>query len=133
MWLATAILLSQYRFRMGGWKFYIVICIPLIYYIFPFQSYFGDLLFPILISSPVIFSTVYVLIFSATRQVGAIFFGLTFWFASGLVYDDRARRTLLVCSIGITILFSSIALSPLRYATYPPYGLITEVFLPVGA
>jgi hypothetical protein len=133
MWLATAILLSQYRFRMGGWKFYAVICIPLIYYIFPFQSYFGDLLFPLLISSPLIFSTVYVLIFSATRQVGAIFFGLTFWFASGLVYDDRIRRSLLVCSIGITILFSSIALSPLRYATYPPYGLITEVFLPLGA
>ena len=90
-------------------------------------------MFPILISSPLLYSTMYVLIFSATRQVGAIFFGLTFWFASGLVYDDRIRRSLFVCSIGITILFSSIALSPLRYATYPPYGLITESFLPLGA
>ena len=133
MWVATAILLNQFRFRMGRLKYYLVICIPLIYYIFPIQSYFGDVLFPLLVSSPVIFSIVYVLIFSATRQVGAVFFGLTFWFASSLVYDDRVRRSLLVSSIGITILFSSIALTLLKYAVYPPYGLITEAFIPLGA
>jgi hypothetical protein len=133
MWIATAILLNQYRHRMGGLKYFSVISIPLIYYIFPFQSYFGDALFPLLVSSPVIFSIVYILIFSATKQVGAIFFGLTFWFASGLVYDDRARRSLLVSSIGITILFGSISLTPLQYAVYPPYGLITEAFIPLGS
>jgi hypothetical protein len=47
MWIATAILLNQYRYRMGGLKYFSVICIPLIYYIFPFQGYFGDALFPL--------------------------------------------------------------------------------------
>jgi len=31
------------------------------------------------------------------------------------------------------ILFSSIEISPLRSHVYPPYGFITEAFLPVGA
>jgi hypothetical protein len=31
------------------------------------------------------------------------------------------------------ILFSSIALAPLQYGLYPPYGLITEAFIPLGA
>ena len=133
MWIATAILLNQYRYRMGGLKYFSVICIPLIYYIYPFQGYFGDALFPLLISSPIIYSTIYVLIFSATKQVGAVFFGLGFWFASGLVYDMRVRKSLIVSSIGMVILFSSIALAPLQYRLYPPYGLITEAFIPLGA
>jgi hypothetical protein len=133
MWIATTILLNQYRYRMGGIKYFSVICIPLIYYIFPFQGYFGDALFPLLVSSPLVFSTIYVLIFSATKQVGAVFFGLTFWFASGLVYDDRVRKSLLVSSIGMVILFSSITLGPLQYSVYPPYGLVTEAFIPLGA
>jgi hypothetical protein len=132
MWVATAILLNQYRYRMGSIKYFSIICIPLIYYIYPFQGYFGDALFPLLISSPIIYSTIYVLIFSATKQVGAVFFGLSFWFASGLVYDGRVRKSLLVSSIGMVILFSSIALAPLQYGLYPPYGLITEAFIPVG-
>ncbi|MGI0042417.1 MAG: hypothetical protein ACRD47_01790, partial [Nitrososphaeraceae archaeon] len=133
MWMATVLLLSQYRYRMGRLKYLSVICIPLIYYLFPFQVYFGDILFPILISSPLIYSAIYVLIFSATRQVGAVLFGLAFWFASGLVHDDRVRRSVLASSIGITILFSTIALTPLRYAVYPPYGMITQALIPLGA
>jgi hypothetical protein len=133
MWIATAKLLSQYRYRMGRLRYFSVICVPLIYYIFPFQGYFGEALFPLLISSPLIFSAIYVLIFSATKQVGAGFFGLSFWFASGLVYDDRVRKTLLVSSIGMVILFSSISLAPLQFGLYPPYGLITEAFIPLGA
>src|SRR5688500_3763749 len=79
MWIATAILLSQIRHRMGKLRFLSLISIPLIYYIFPFQNYFGDLFFTLLFYSPVIFSVVYILIFSATKEVGAFLFGLSFW------------------------------------------------------
>ena len=133
MWVATAILLSQYRFRMGNVKYFSIMCIPLIYYIFPFQAYFGELLFPLLISSPAFFSVTYVLLFSATKQAGAVLFGLTFWFASGLVFDSRIRKSLLISSIGMAILFGSIEISPLQYSVYPPYGLMTQAFIPMGA
>jgi ABC-type multidrug transport system fused ATPase/permease subunit len=133
MWVATAIFLSQYRFRMGKVKYFTLISIPLIYYIFPFQNYFGDQLLPLLQSSPVSFSIVFILVFSATKQVGAVLFSLSFWFASSLVYDDRIRKSLLISSIGMAILFNCIALSPLQYRVFPPYGLITEAFLPLGS
>jgi hypothetical protein len=133
MWIATAILLSQYRYRMGRIKYFSLVSIPLIYYIFPFQNYFGDVLFPLLYSSPVAFSIIYVLIFSATKQVGALLFSLAFWTASSLVHDDRIRKSLLMSSIGMAILFGSIELAPLQYRVYPPYGLITEAFIPLGA
>jgi hypothetical protein len=133
MWVATAALLSQFKYKMGRLRFYLLMSIPLLYYLFPFQGYFGDIFFPLLVFSPLFFTVFYILVFSGTKQVGAVFFGLTFWSASSLVYDERIRRYLLVSSIGMVIVFTSIELAPLQYRVYPPYGLVTEAYIPLGA
>jgi hypothetical protein len=133
MWIATAIFLSQYRYKMGKIKYFSLMSIPLIYYIFPLQGYFGDVLFSLLQSSPISFSIIYILIFSATKQVGAVLFSLAFWTASTLVYDNRIRKSLLISSIGMAILFGTFEISPLQYHVYPPYGFITQAFIPLGA
>jgi hypothetical protein len=73
------------------------------------------------------------LIFSATKQVGALVFSLVFWTASSLVHQDRTRNTLLITSFGIAIFYACIAIAPLEFHVYPPYGLITEAFIPLGA
>src|SRR5215831_8024631 len=65
MWIATAILLSQYRYKMGRIKYFSLMSIPLLYYIFPFQNYFGDAFLSMIESSPVSFSIIYILSFSA--------------------------------------------------------------------
>lgn len=44
MWIATAILLSQYRYRMGRIKYFALMTIPLIYYI-PFPELFWGSIF----------------------------------------------------------------------------------------
>ena len=133
MWIATVKLFGQFRYKMGTVKFYVLMSIPLVYYIFPFQGYYGDVFFPLLISSPVIFTIIYILLFSATKQVGAFFFGLTFWSSSSLVHDELLRKSLLVSFIGMTIIFASIELTPLQFRTYPPFGLVTEAYIPIGA
>ena len=73
MWIATVALLSQFRYKMGRLKFLLLMSIPLLYYLFPFQGYFGDVFFPLLVEAPVAFTIIYILIFSATKQVGAVF------------------------------------------------------------
>jgi hypothetical protein len=133
MWIATSVFLSQYRYKLGKIKYFSLISIPLIYYIFPFQNYFGDAFFSSLQSSPVFYSIIYILSFSATKQAGALLFSLSFWTAAALVYDDRVRHSLLISSIGMAILFSSLAITPLQYRVFPPYGLITEAFIPLGS
>ena len=133
MWIATAIFLGQYRHKMGRIKYYSLMSIPLIYYIFPLQGYFGDIFFNLLQSSPISYSILYILIFSATKQVGAVLFSLAFWTASILVYDNRIRKSLLVSAIGTAILFGTFEISPLQYHVYPPYGFITQAFIPLVA
>src|SRR5215831_4132228 len=132
MWIATALLLSHYRYKMGRIKYFSLLTIPLIYYIFPFENYFGNLFYTLLPSSPLFIGLLYILIFSATKQVGALVFSLVFWTASSLVYNDKIRKSLLLSSIGIAILYGSLAIAPLQYHVYPPYGLITEAFIPLG-
>jgi ABC-type multidrug transport system fused ATPase/permease subunit len=118
---------------MGRIKYFSLMSIPLIYYIFPFQNYFGDTFLSLLQSSPVFFSIIYVLIFSATKQFGALVFSLSFWTASSLIHNEQIRKFLLISSIGMVILFGSIEIKSLQYHVFPPYGLITQAFIPLGA
>jgi len=132
MWTATMTLLNQYKYRFGKIRFYVLTTIPLIYFIFPFHTYFANLLSPLVIDSPIAVSVVYTILFSATKQVGAFLFSLSFLAASTLVTKERVRKSLLISGIGMTILFSSVEISPLNFKVFPPFGLITEAFIPLG-
>src|SRR6476620_11211162 len=114
-------------------RYFIFTGIPLIYYLIPFYDYFGSLFSPFILNSPIAFGIIYVLTFSATKQVGALLFSLAFWTASSLVAKDRVSKSLLISAIGMTILFGSIDIATLQYRLYPPFGLVTEAFMPIGS
>ena len=78
-------------------------------------------------------SVIYTVLFSASKQVGAFLFSLSFLITSIVVPKDSVRKSLLISCIGMTILFSSVEITPLQYKVLPPYGLITEAFIPLGA
>jgi hypothetical protein len=132
IWVATMALLNQYKYRLGKIRYYALTIIPLIYFIFPFHTYFANLLSPFMLNSPIAVSVIYTILFSATKQVGAFLFSLSFLAASTLVTKERVRKSLLISGIGMTILFSSVEITPLNYKVFPPYGLITEAFIPLG-
>jgi len=75
----------------------------------------------------------YTILFSASKQVGAFLFGLSFLIASTVVPNDSVKKSLLISCIGMVILFSSVEITPLQYKVFPPYGLVTEAFIPLGA
>ena len=133
VWMATVALLSQYRFKLGRIKYFTLVTIPLVYYLFPLEAYFGNVFSPLALNSPTTFAIIYVSIFSATRQVGALLFSLAFWIASTLVTKDKVRKSLLISAIGIALLFGSVEIVTLQYRLYPPFGLITEAFMPLGS
>lgn len=133
MWIATAALLKQYRKKVGRIKYYVLIAIPLIYYSFTFHGYFGNIFSQLVIQYPVAFGVVYVLTFSATKQVGALLFSTAFLAAATLVGKDRVRKSLLTTAIGIAILFGSVEITTLQYRLFPPFGLVTEAFIPLSS
>lgn len=133
IWIASIALLNEYRFKVGKIKFFVLISIPLAYYLLTFNTYFGNVFSPLVLNSPVEFGKTYVLIFSAPEQVGAFLFSLAFWTASSVIVNKRFRKSLLISSIGIVMLFGSIEITTLQYRLYPPFGLVTEAFIPLGS
>jgi hypothetical protein len=133
IWLATALLLSQYRYKLGRIKYFTLMSIPMIYYLFTFQAYFGNVFSQLVLHSPITFGVTYILIFSATKQIGAFLFSLAFLAAASLVTSERVRKSSLIAAIGIAILFGSVEINILQYRLYPPFGLVTETFMPLGA
>jgi len=133
MWIATAILLSHYRYKLGKIKYFLLISIPLIYYLSSFESYFENLFLSFILDSPTISATFYVLIYNITGQIGALFFSISFLIASNLVAKSKVRQSILISGIGIAIIFGSLEITTLQYTLYPPYGLITLAFMPLGS
>ena len=133
LWISTLRLLNQHPSKLTRIKYYILLSLPLIYFLFPFTEYFTNVFSSWIITSPIGFVITYVLIFSATKQVGALLFSLVFFTASALVANNRLRKSLLITSIGVVAIFSSIEIVTLQYRIYPPYGLVTEAFIPIGA
>ena len=133
MWLATVILLRQYRYKLGRIKYYIIISIPLIYYLSPFEPYLENLFLSFIIESSATPASFYILALNISKQIGALFFGIYFLIASNSIISSRVRQSILISGIGMIIVFGSLEVETLQYIFYPPYGIITAAFLPIGS
>jgi hypothetical protein len=133
VWIASAVLLSTYSRRIGKIRYWAIISIPLIYFLFPFEKNVVDIFRPLVVSSPVLYGVLNVTIFSATKQIGALVFSLVFLAASTLVTKHEMQKYLLICAIGMALLYGSIEIDTLLFATYPPFGVVTVSFMPMGS
>lgn len=132
VWIASAVLLHTYSRRIGKIRYWAIISIPLIYFLFPFEKNVVDIFRSLVISSPVLYGVLNVTIFSATKQIGALFFSLVFLATSALVTKHEMQKYLLICAIGMALLYGSIEIDTLLFATYPPFGVVTVSFMPMG-
>jgi hypothetical protein len=133
VWIASAVLMSTYSKRIGKIRYWVIISIPLIYFVFPFEKSVVDIFRSLAVSSPVLYGVLNVTIFSATKQIGALFFSLVFLAAATLVTRSEMQKYLLITAIGIAILYGAIEIDTLLFATYPPFGVVTVSFIPMGS
>jgi hypothetical protein len=85
-----------------------------------------DLFLPLSQSQPILFSTLYTLIFTMSKVVGGILFGIAFWFiAKSLRHSTPVRNYMIMSAFGFTLLFVSNQAVVLISAPYPPFRLPT--------
>lgn len=129
-WVATAALLQHYSHRLGRIRYWLIISIPLVYFLsqfFPLIELafvtFGE-------STPVQFNIIYTLIFSLSKPAGGIMFGIAFWIVSRrLAYGTRTRDYMIISAYGFILLFTSGQAVVLALAPYPPFGLPTVLIM----
>jgi hypothetical protein len=80
----------------------------LIYFLMQSQPLSLNLFLPFSQSEPILFSTLYTLIFTMSKVVGGILFGITFWFvAKNLTHSTIVRDYMIMSSCGFVLLFVS--------------------------
>ena len=128
-WFATVLLLRHYSTRIGRIKYWILVSIPLVYFMSQFQTLILDVFTPLRISNPILFGIVYTLIFTAVKPVGGILFGIAFWSVARNMNHQAVKAYMMISAYGLILLFVSNQPVGLTLAPFPPFSLITLSFL----
>jgi hypothetical protein len=126
--LGTAILLFHYSKKIGQVKFWVIILLPLVYFI---SSSVENLKIYAPTTDAQWFN--WYLFSSLNSTAGGILFGVTFWTIGKTFNQNSAVKDYLkFAAFGFVLLFISTQASP-SGAPYPPYGIITMTFLPLSS
>ena len=128
-WLATTLLLRHHSKKLGRIKYWIVITLPLIYFLGQFQSLFIDVLSDFRFYDSVLFGLSYTIIFTLAKPLGGFLFGLAFWILARKIQNIRVKDYLLISGSGFLILFAADQARTLVLGPYPPFGLVSISFM----
>ena len=128
-WIPTVILLKTYSLRFGKAKYWLLVTIPIAYFILPFL--FDELgTFDYLrLEYGRQFNLVYNIFFSPYRQVGGLLFGMAFFITAMKIRRQDLRGLVMISGIGMTLLYASTVIHGISYIVAPPFGLVTISFL----
>jgi hypothetical protein len=129
MWFATILLLHHHSKRIGAIKYWILVSIPLVYFLGQFHPLLLDVLSDYRSSSPILFNVLYTLIFSLSKPIGGVLFGLVFWILAKSVPRSRLTDYMMFAGFGVLLFFISNQAVVLINLPYPPFGMVTISFV----
>jgi len=133
-WCATMGLLKNYIHRMRKFTYWLVLILPLVYFLSQFLFFSLGLLGPLLISSPTFYGILITMLFTLSKPIGGIIFCIGFWIiAKNIRKDNIIRSYLIISAFGFLLLFTSNQAITLSFTYYPPFGLVTITFVGVSS
>jgi hypothetical protein len=128
-WFGTVLLLQHYSAKIGKAKYWVIVSIPLVYFLSQFQTQLIDLFMPIRLTDPILFGITYTLAFSASKPVGGILFGIAFWIVSKGLRNRQVKDYMIISGYGFLLLFTANQHQVLQLNPYPPFGLATISYI----
>jgi hypothetical protein len=130
LWGATVLLLHHYSQKVGRIKYWIVVTLPLVYFLSQFPALFLNVFDSIIRENPIFFGSLFTLIFTLSKPAGGILFGIAFWTISRHIPRTIAIRDyLMISALGFVLLFTSDQAIVLLIVPYPPFGLVAVSFM----
>jgi hypothetical protein len=129
LWVATAFLLREYSKRIGRIKYWILVSIPLVYFLSQFPALFFNIFDFLIMSNPTLFGIVLTLIFNLSRIAGGVLFGVAFWtIARHLPNNTAVKSYMIIAAYGLIIFYISNQAGSSLFQSggvYPPFGFLT--------
>jgi hypothetical protein len=133
MWFATAVLLHYYASRVGKVRFWILITLPLAYFLSQFLSDIINISI-IFAANPFLIGIILTSVYTISLVVGGILFGIAFIRLSSKFNKTRSiRNYLVIAGYGFTFLLISNNGILLSTLPYPPYAVLGVTFIGVAS
>lgn len=128
-WSATILLLRYLSQRLGKARYWIILSLPLAYFLIQFLPLFYNVFS--LFSQSVSVFYLYTLFFTFSRPVGAILFGLAFWMIARRLRHSGTDipNYMIISGIGLVLLFVSNQAIVFVDEPYPPFGFASVSFM----
>jgi len=134
-WALSVIILKQYIRRIGKYTFWLLVSIPLVFYLTRYEILFNILELNAA-GTNVIPSSLgqafFIMFTNSDIQIIGIFFAISFLTIS-LKLKGQLRKSMIITMIGMTLLFASRDLHSIFVHSYPPSGVVTISFMAVGS
>jgi hypothetical protein len=129
LWIGTIGILKFNIKRIGKIRFWIILTLPIVYFIGYELSVYQFIYPENPVSSSISSNFLYsILIYTSSFIICGILFGTSFFIMMKHVKSDRIEKHLLNTGIGLVIFFIS-GTATLIQAAYPPYGAPSIAFL----
>ena len=129
LWVATAFLLREYSKRIGKITYWILVSIPLVYFLSQFPALIFNIFSFLIMSNPTLFGIILTLIFNLSRIAGGILFGIAFWtIARHLPNNTAVKSYMIIAAYGLIIFYISNQAGSSLFQSggvYPPFGFLT--------
>jgi hypothetical protein len=130
MWVGAVMLLRHYSKRLGNVKYWIVVSVPIIYFVSQFQPLYLNVFDEFRLSQPFLFGVVFTLIYNSAYAIGGLLFGIAFWTVARKVKRRDTKNYLYTSALGIAVLFSSNhSIIAIADAPYPPFRMASVWFV----
>jgi hypothetical protein len=125
LWMGTVFLLQSYRKKLGRRKYWIIMSIPLLYFLSQFQPVVLNFLLSYVSDDPILFNLVYIIMVDASRPIGGVLFGLAFIQVARKLQSQEVKGYIVISGIGFLLLLVSYQAQALITAPFPPLGLLS--------
>jgi hypothetical protein len=128
LWTGTVFLLQSYRKKLGRRRYWIVMSIPLLYFLSQFQPVVLNFLLSYASDEPLLFNLVYIIMVDASRPIGGVLFGLAFIRIARKLQNQEVKGYIVISGLGFLLLLVSYQAQVLITAPFPPLGLLSASF-----
>ena len=132
-WIATVFLMRHYSKNLGKSKYWLIVSIPLFYFLIQFEPLVLNTFSSYQLSDPVQFGVVYTILFTASNSIGGILFGVAFWNIARNLPSGPLKDYLTISAYGLILFFSSNQAILLADYNFPPFGLPTITLVGISS
>jgi len=128
-WIASSIMMKEYSSKVGGIiKYWVIVSVPLIFYISQFSVQFNSQIIFQLTSNITSLSIILTIVFIFSKLIGGLLFGIPFWIISKTIHNSAIKTSMTIAGFGFVFLFLTNQAQGILVTPYPPFGITTTLF-----